>query len=368
MRTHLSELAVIISFYVYTMAATNRPRSFVCERKYFSADVVSKSLENACVALTYSDVSCRFTAAFDGSKLFGIQDAALFSVPTTVCYENRVNSRIVIDSMCNLVGLVYRSKRSYHRCEETFDSHDGLTVKSENESEISTKNFAYRCNGKIFLYQDIFSSYEYLKDKLSLSAEKKAKVNIIRINSHQFGDNEIYLWSIYGDGDFLVKRAGPYRIAVNKAKDIVGLAYRKNNHWLRCTEMQSVDPKPPKVIDGTKNSIGETLFANISPFKCGNKLFSAITLNSHMQAACRVIQEDANKAINEEFSFPMPDLAEKNEGRNTGFWPIRQLEMGSGRVGKGIKRRNIFIKLNSACDFLGVYARVGDKFLECQKL
>ncbi|CAD6506556.1 BgTH12-07783 [Blumeria graminis f. sp. triticale] len=384
MRLQLSKLAVIISFYVYTIAATNRSRSFVCGKRYFAAEVVSKSLENACLALKCSDVSCRFTAAFDGSKLFGIQDAALFSVPTTVCYghqyaggnllhrknsANRVNSRIVIDSMCNLVGLVYRSKSSYYRCEETIDSYHGSTVISENESKISTKNFAYRCNGKVFLYQDILSSYEFLKEKLSSSAETKARVNTIKINSPQFGGNEIYLWSIYGEGDvrkYECKNAGPYRIAVNKAKDILGLAFRNKANWFRCIEMQSVDSKPPRAIDGTKNSIGEALFDNISPFKCGYKTFSAITLNSHMQAACRVIQEDTDKAMTRDLSFPMPDPAEKDGEGSTRFWPIRQLEKGDDRT--SLKRRNIFIKLNFSCEFLGVYIRVGDEFLECQKL
>lgn len=384
MRLQLSKLAVIISFYINTIAATDRPRSFVCERKYFPADVISKAIGDSCNALEYADIKCRAIAAFDGTVLFGIRDAVLFSTPTRACHDHkyeggnlliletstrRIDSRFVIDSMCNLIGLIYLNNRSFFRCAETIDSDHATDIGSDIWSNTLPKNFGYRCDHKIFHYQDILRSFEYLRLQFFKPAGTTTRLKPIKVSSDDFSGSDVYLWPVYADGMVRpgsLARTGLYRIATNGAKNMLGLMYRNNKDWHRCIEMKSVDPKLSTVGDGTKNSIGETIFDNLSAYKCGQRIFSIITLNSHMQAACRVIREDARKAAAGESSFPIPDPAAKHGEINTRFWPLRLPELNGD---KNVQRqRYSYLKLDLDCKFLGVFKCVNGKFFSCLSL
>ncbi|CCU83252.1 putative effector protein, partial [Blumeria hordei DH14] len=123
-------------------------------------------------------------------------------------------NRIVVDSMCNLVGLVYVTNQSYHRCVKILDSIDESWSTSLTISSPVPKTYGYNCNFKIFILEDTLQYYQNLKLPISTLNKRKMRHYIDTIISTEFVEKQVYLWPIQS----LDKNKTPYRIAVDKDK------------------------------------------------------------------------------------------------------------------------------------------------------
>ncbi|CCU78451.1 CSEP0396 putative effector protein [Blumeria hordei DH14] len=348
MKFQSTALGVIISFYFYTIVATDGPGNYVCEKDYLPSDLISKYVKGSCNSIKNADISNRYPVRFDGSSHFGISDATLFATPTRVdCSKKNAGgcvgkNRIVIDSMCNLIGIVYVTNQSYKRCVKILDSIDESWSTSLTISNPVPKTYGYDCNFKIFILEDTLQYYRNLKQQISKLEKLKISKYINKIISTEFAEKEVYLWPIQS----LDKQKTLYRIAVDKDKIFMGMTYRVGPEWMRCKQIDYVDPEPPRSLDPTKNSIGEQIFENVSAYKCDDAYISAITVNSHMQAACASIIEDQRKTV----GF-------------IGIWPIRREEFSITPR----KKWNYYVKYDHECNFLGVHVRYNNSYGQCQK-
>ncbi|SZF03210.1 unnamed protein product [Blumeria hordei] len=180
------------------------------------------------------------------------------------------------------------------------------------------------------------------------------------IISTEFAEKEVYLWPIQLNGVlkdstcmFIItlsinKHRTLHRIAVDEDLIFMGMMYRPGLDWKRCKQIDYVDPEPPRSLDPTKNSIGEHIFENVSAYKCDDVYISAITVNSHMQAACTSIMED-----------------QRNTEGFIGMWPIRREEFSI--ASRSTARWNYYVKYDHKCNFLGVYLRSNNSYGQCQK-
>ncbi|CAD6505098.1 BgTH12-00596 [Blumeria graminis f. sp. triticale] len=365
MKFQSTALGVIISFCFYTIAATDEPGNYVCEKDYLLSDLISRYVKSSCTSLKYADISNRHPVTFDGSSHFGISDATLFAMPTRVDNVKRYaggnsgRNRIVIDSMCNLIGLVYITNQSYKRCVKILDSIDESWSTSETISSPVPKTYGYNCNYRIFILEETLQYYRDLKQQISTLEKWKVSNHIDMIIATEFAENMVSIWPIQINGKlkentctFIItlslRQKTNYRIAVDKNLIFLGMMYRLDSGWKRCAQIEYVDPEPPRSLDPTKNSIGERIFENVSAYKCDDVYFSAITVNSHMQAACTSISEDTRL----------------QEGYNR-MWPIRKEEFPT--TSRGTKDWNYYIKFDLDCNFLGVHVRLNNRYRECPK-
>ncbi|CAD6506554.1 BgTH12-07781 [Blumeria graminis f. sp. triticale] len=400
MRFLLPKFVIIINFYACTLAVSNLPRDFVCNKKHIPSESVSRSLNIACDALSHINSRYLFSASFDGSILFGIRDATLFVSSANLCCSPKkgkvkeipkklstfhMSYRVVIDSMCNLIGLVYILNQSYYRCTQVLDLNHGSISSSETGLNIFSTNYAYRCKNTIFLYKDVVRSFEYLREQYFRLDQKERMISRKRTTSTEFQDKALYLWTLYADREtkeFFFDIKYPYVMAMNKNSNLVGMMHKNNRKWVRCVEMQSVRSEAPRFQDSTKNSIGETFFDNVSSYTCGRSDISATILNSHMQAACRVIKEDSGKIRVRQTAYPRLKLAGIDMGSDVRFWPLRPPENlryqdsefttdsmteETHHFGKYATTSEYYIKLSLSCEFLGVYESSDRKYKECQK-
>ncbi|CCU82371.1 CSEP0158 putative effector protein [Blumeria hordei DH14] len=342
MKFQSTALGLTISFYFYTIVATDGPGSYVCDKDYLLSDLISKYIKGSCNSLKYADISNRHPVTFDGSSHFGISDAMLFATPTRIYYMEKFSigrnigkNRIIIDSMCNFVGLVYVTNQSYKRCVKILDSIDESWSTSRSISNPVLKTYGYNCNFNIFILEDTLQYYRNLKQQISKLEKWKISKHINKIISTEFAEKES-----------LDKNKTPYRIAVDKDLIFMGLMYRPGLDWKRCKQIDYVDPEPPRSLDPTKNSIGEHIFENVSAYKCDDVYISAITINSHMQAACTSLKED-----------------QRNTGGFIGMWPIRREEFSITPRTKW----NYYVKYDHKCNFLGVHLHFSKSYGECQK-
>ncbi|SZF03208.1 unnamed protein product [Blumeria hordei] len=174
---------------------------------------------------------------------------------------------------------------------------------------------------------------------------------IHKIISAEFAEKEVYLWPIQVKGmlkDSTYKIKTLHRIAVDRDMVFMGMMYRLGSQWKRCKQVEYVDPEPPRSLDPTKNSIGEHIFENVSAYKCDDVYISAITINSHMQAACTSLKEDQRNLVG---SIEM--------------WQIRREEFSI--ASRSTEKWNYYVKYDHKCNFLGVHRRSNKIYVECQK-
>ncbi|CCU82370.1 putative candidate secreted effector protein [Blumeria hordei DH14] len=348
MKFQSTALGVIISFYFYTIVATDGPGNYVCDKDYMPSDLISECVKASCKLLKYARISYRHPVTFDGSSHFDILDATLFATPARIQnmkkYEggNIGKNRIVIDSMCNLVGLVYVTNQSYKRCVKILDSIDESWSTSGTISNPVPKTYGHDCNSRIFILEETLQYYRNLKQQISTLDKWTFSIYIHKIISTEFAEKEVYLWPI----QLLDTKKTPHRIAVDRDMVFMGMMYRQGSQWERCKQIEYVDPEPPRSLDPTKNSIGEHIFENVSAYKCDDVYLSAITINSHMQAACTSLMEDQRNLVG---SIEM--------------WPIRREEFSMA----SITRWNYYVKYDHECNFLGVYLRLNNSYVECEK-
>ncbi|CCU82372.1 CSEP0462 putative effector protein [Blumeria hordei DH14] len=316
MKLQSTALGRIISFCFYTIVATDGPGNYICDKDYLLSDDISKYVRGSCKLLKYADTSYRHPVTFDGSSHFGISDATLFATPARIDYTkkymggNTGKIRIVIDSMCNLVGLVYVTNQSYKRCIKILDSIDESWSTSGTISNPIPKTYGYDCNVKIFILEETLQYYRNLKQHISKLEKWKISKYINKIISTEFAEKEVYLWPIQVNGMLNESTCTTlHRIAVDEDLIFMGMMYRPGSEWKRCKHIEYVDPEPPRSLDPTKNSIGEHIFENVRAYKCDDVYISAITVNSHMQAACTSIMED-----------------QRNTVGFIGMWPVRREE------------------------------------------
>ncbi|CAD6505097.1 BgTH12-00595 [Blumeria graminis f. sp. triticale] len=357
MKFQSTALGVTISFCFYTIAATDEPGNYVCGKDYLVSHLISNYVKSSCISLKYADITNIYPVTFDGSSHFGISDATLFATPTRIdsmkkfAGGNSGRNRIVIDSMCNLIGLVYITNQSYKRCVKILDSIDESWSASQTISSPVPKTYGYNCNFKIFILEETLQFYRKLKQKISTLEKWEIRKHILTIYSTEFGENTVTIWPILINGmckEDTYKLQTPYRIAVDKNLIFLGMMYRLGSHWKRCEQIEYDHSEPSRSLDPTKNSIGERIFENVSAYKCDVVYFSAITVNSHMQAACASIFEGHRKGESE-----------------TRMWPIRKEEFPT--TSRGTKDWNYYIKFDLDCNFLGVHVRLNNRYRECPK-
>ncbi|CAD6505091.1 BgTH12-00589 [Blumeria graminis f. sp. triticale] len=357
MKFQSTALGVTISFCFYTIAATDEPGNYVCGKDYLVSHLISKYVKSSCISLKYADITNIYPVTFDGSSHFGISDATLFATPTRIGNVKKHvkgcigKNRVVIDSMCNLIGLVYVTNQSYKRCVKILDSTDESWIASQTISSPVPKTYGYDCNFTIFILEETLQFYRKLKQKISTLEKWEVRKHILTIYSTEFGERTVTIWPILINGmckEGTYKLQTPYRIAVDKNLIFLGMMYRLGSHWKRCEQIEYDDSEPSRSLDPTKNSIGERIFENVSAYKCDDVYFSAITVNSHMQAACTSISEDTRL----------------QEGYNR-MWPIRKEEFPT--TSRGTKDWNYYIKFDLDCNFLGVHVRLNNRYRECPK-
>ncbi|CCU82369.1 putative candidate secreted effector protein [Blumeria hordei DH14] len=356
MKIQSTALGVIISSFFYTIVAKDGPGDYVCDRDYLLSDRISEYVKGSCKSLKYAQISNRHPVTFDGSSHFDILDATLFATLAQIHYMKKFiggnigKNRIVIYSMCNLVGLVYVTNRSYKRCVKILDSIDESWSTSLTISNRLPKTYGHDCNSKIFILEETLQYYRNLKLPISTLNKRKMRHYIDTIISTEFVEKQVYLWPIQVNGKFrkysLDKIKTLHRMAVDKDLIFMGMMYRQGSEWKRCKHIEYVDPEPPRSLDPTKNSIGEYIFENVSAYKCDDVYLSAITINSHMQAACTSLSED-----------------QRNTVGFIAMWPIRREEFSMA----SITRWNYYVKYDHECNFLGVYLRLNNSYAECEK-
>ncbi|SZF03212.1 unnamed protein product [Blumeria hordei] len=382
MKLQSTALGVIISFYFYTIVATDGPGNYICDKDYLLSDHISQYVRGSCKLLKFADISSKHPVTFDGSSHFGISDATLFATPTRIDYMkkymggNSGKSRIVIDSMCNFVGIVYVTNQSYKRCIKILDSIGESCSPYGTISNPVPKTYGYDCNSKIVILEEALQYYRNLKQQISNLDKRKISRHIDMITSTELAE-KVYLWPYHSNGIlkdstctfiitlFLHKHKTPHRIAVDKDLVFMGMMYRLGSEWKRCKHIEYVDPEPPRSLDPTKNSVGEHIFENVSAYKCDDVYISAITVNSHMQAACTSIFEDKQKFFAQVSMHAVPYLDQRNRIGFIRMWPIRQEEFPI--IARSTAKRNYFVKFDLECNFLDVYVRSNNNYSRCQK-
>ncbi|EPQ62427.1 putative secreted effector protein [Blumeria graminis f. sp. tritici 96224] len=207
MKFQSTALGVTISFCFYTIAATDEPGNYVCGKDYLISYLISKYVRGSCISLKYADITNIYPVTFDGSSHFGISDATLFATPTRIGNVKKHvkgrcigKNRVVIDSMCNLIGLVYVTNQSYKRCVKILDSTDESWIASQTISSPVPKTYGYDCNFTIFILEETLQFYRKLKQKISTLEKWEVRKHILTIYSTEFGERTVTIWPILING------------------------------------------------------------------------------------------------------------------------------------------------------------------------
>ncbi|SZF00517.1 unnamed protein product [Blumeria hordei] len=371
----LTIFGIIFNFYVFSLATPDLQRLFYCGKEIIDFKAVERARRHACNGLSGSYWWSKFPATFNGSKIFHINDAILFMWPLNLGSNHEFNEggaateRIVIDSQCNFVGLINKIDEVYQRCIQPIDPSYVPTHVPEFPMEDQPKHYGYKCSDKIIPRTDVRLTYNYISNHWSKLKNyghgPSGKLQDQFTESP--GYEKFWTWPIRvkkrksKSRDYAPDR---FRAAVSQVNKSFALIYKDENRWKKCDGIYFFDPKPPRLSEDTKTSVGETIFKGVSAFKCGNDNFSATTVNSHIQAGCNRVRNLVNPRGINTYEFPSSPENIQYKSKPIWHWPLRRFETNDGSS----KHMNHYsVRLGSDCEFLGVYLLMGEAYRPCTR-
>ncbi|CAD6498783.1 BgTH12-04443 [Blumeria graminis f. sp. triticale] len=338
-------------------------------------DTVEDARICACNNLLHPDWSSRFPATLDGSELYKIKDTTLFTWP--LAWESNRNfekgsegiQRVVIDSTCKLIGVVDKIGDSYKKCLQVLDPRTSPPLILDLSLGNPLKHYGFDCNRYKFVDEKLHAAYIYLHQHLEnhdisdhyLATQKLLK----RHKLQEFGGKTVFSWPIGVNGEnqsFRNSKSKRYRVVLDLSGNHRGMIYSFKGIWKPCLKLQYIEPEPPRSLSKYETSVGEAIFENISAFRCEDYIYTAITINSHMQIACSQFKKLGHLGSTNKLHYPS-SLHIKL--KSTWFWPLRRPELSVGQD-RNVKQHSILLGRN--CEFLGAYYLTNANQLACQKL
>lgn len=376
MKSLSTVIGATIIFQFQAHASPNLQSPFYCGKRIIPYEVVERAKIHACVSLGDSDWLNEFPAALDGSKIFDIKDATLFSWPldwisTSEAAESSArNVRVVIDSMCRLIGVLNRIENSYQKCIQSLNPQAISAHSLELSLGNPIKKYGIGCNEYLFLYGDLQKAYESLSRyhfTLRSSGHIHSQDGLLQSHTLVSGGEKVWSWPIEFIPDEFSPQINPqtrFRVVLDSSGNNRGLIQSNGGDWSWCQDIQFIDKKPARSLNKHKTSVGEDYFNVNRDFMCGDQLITAVTINSHMQAACIRVQALLKLGGKKKLRYPWSPPNVEYKSKPIWYWPIRLSELHDEKL----FRKHQLIILTSNCEFLGIYYLVGAQKVECQKL
>lgn len=377
MKSSLAVAGTIISYFIYARADPSL-ENYYCGKNIIESEVVERGRNNACLSLGGSPWWVEFPASLDGSKIFGIKDATLFSWPLgwdsvkEVAGRKAGNLRVVIDSTCNLIGVIHKIDNTYQKCIQPLNPSAIPTFSLELSLRNPIKTYGIDCNGFIFFEKELDGAYDSLHHYSAtgaLSDHFKEPSGFLQSHTLSELDNErVWSWPVQFTMERQTSestRESVFRTTINRTGNKRGMIYKKGDSWRRCSDIRYTDNNP-SALKKHKTSVGKNFLYRGGDFQCGDQTIDTITINSHQQAACPRVRELVKSGNMNELLYPWSPPDSSYKSRKVWYWPIRKPELSIGQELDNSKHQ--LISLGSDCEFLNVYYLVDKRKTECQKL
>ncbi|CCU77622.1 putative candidate secreted effector protein [Blumeria hordei DH14] len=365
---------IIFQFHAHASPTLEDP--FYCGKRIIPYAAVKSTRINACISLGDSDWLNEFPAALDGSKIFNIKDATLFSWPldwiskTERAEGDATSVRVVIDSMCRLIGVLNIVGDSYLKCIQPLNPQAISTQSLELSLGNPIKNYGIGCNEYLFLHDDLQRARESL-NRYHLTFKTLGNLHpqngLLQSHTLLSGGEKVWSWPI----EFIAEEFSPkispktmFRVVLDSTGKSRGLIQSHGGDWSWCQDIQFIDTKPTKSLNKHKNSVGENYYNVNGDVLCGDQTITAITINSHMQAACIRVQALLKSGGTRKLRYPWSPPNVEYQSKPIWYWPIRLPEI----YGQKLSRMHQLIFLTSNCEYLGIFYFLGAQKMECQKL
>lgn len=369
---------LLTNILVYTTGATFTSEDFICGKRIILKHAVSRTVNIACASIKGFTKSKITPFVYDGSSTFFVSDAALFAWP--IILQNGPHSRapseelrLIIDSSCNLFGIVMKSKnypdrRSYRPVEQP--SRDDA---SDSHASRNLPQFrGYRCGNKIFGHLDIEI---ILKGTLG-------NYQLWQYDGHQIGYYGLEdIDRLYGESVLLLPSqvakipeeirqmpSNPQLIVMNSRQQLVGMVNKVGNQWEKCLDLWEKKPERPRAAESTRNSIGEWLFSGVSQYGCGKFVYSRESVNSHMQVACALINPPKNSRTTT-WNIYLTSMGVIPSIGNYRVWKmdLKLPENDNYSLEERLANNGAII-LDQECNFHGVYWHTARDLTPCENL
>ncbi|SZF00509.1 unnamed protein product [Blumeria hordei] len=378
MKSLLAVAGTIISYSVYTRAYPRHGTNYYCGKKIIESEIVERGKSDACLSLSGSPWWVEFPASLDGSKIFGIVDATLFSWPLYWQSVNEVagrkagNLRVIIDSTCRLIGVLNRIDNTYQKCIQPLNPNS-ISTSLELSLRNPIKTYGIDCNGFIFFEEELDGAYDSLHRYFVAGAiSDQSKEPNGSLQSHilsEFGNEMIWSWPV----QFVMEkktyestRKILFRATINRFGNKMGMIYKTEDSWRRCSVISYMDKIQKTAIKKHKTAVDKELLYEDNDFQCGDQIINAITINSHLRAACPRVWALVKSGNMNEYLYPWSLSGLSHNSNLIWYWPIRKPELSNGQELDNSKHQ--LISLGNKCEFLGVYYLVDDRRTECRKL
>ncbi|CCU77619.1 putative candidate secreted effector protein [Blumeria hordei DH14] len=355
---------------------------FHCSKTITIPKAVEDTRIIACNNLILPDWSSEFPATLDGSDLYKIKDATLFTWPLVwdsnrnfeKVFNNSPGSegteRVVIDSTCKLIGVIDKIGNSYQKCIQILDPRNIPPLILNLSLGNSLKHYGFDCNRYKFVKEKIHAAHVHLRQYLldhGISDRHLATQKLLQKHKlPDFGGKTIFSWPVGLNGEkrlFSNAKSKRFRVTVDKSGHHWGMIYSSRGRWKPCLKLQYIEPEPPRSLSKYETSVGEAIFEDISAFRCEDYVYTAITINSHMQIACNQLKQLGDLGSTNKLQHSSSSLHIKQ--KSAWFWPLRQSEFSLSQD-KNVKQHSILLGRN--CEFLGAYYLSNANQLKCQKL
>ncbi|CAD6498921.1 BgTH12-04577 [Blumeria graminis f. sp. triticale] len=294
----LAGLLVYISCVVFT-SADPTGIDYICGENVILQQNIQNSYTSACYALVKPEVRSKYPAVYDGSTTFHVFDAVLFAWP--LLKNNKVYAkglpgdlRLIIDSSCNFFGIIIRSKTSPdRRCYPHIELPRENDLFHSRDVRMLPGFRGYKCDKRIYdiirleyVLQETLKKYKIWESQNSVSIPKG-----LTAIDQLFGESVLLLPSQVINSPAEINHLPLYLslMVIDSQHQLLGMVNRVGTRWEKCAVLWEREPELPRVVDRTRNSIGERLFSGAGGYRCKSLLFTRESVNSHMQVACTLI-------------------------------------------------------------------------------
>ncbi|CCU82582.1 putative candidate secreted effector protein [Blumeria hordei DH14] len=361
-----------------TTGATLISEDFICGKRIILNHAVKKTVSDACDGIKSSTKPKIFPYVYNGSSTFFVSDAALFAWPIIFLNgpHSKVTSeklRLIIDSSCNLFGIVMKSKNSPDkRCFRPVKRPSANDPSSSHVSRNQPRFRGYRCGNTIFGHLQLEITMKDTLGIYQLWQYEGRQIGYYGLEDIDklFGESVLLLPS-HGakiPEEIMKMTSNPNLIVMSPQQQLIGMVNKIGNQWEKCLELWEKEPERPQAVDSTRNSIGEFLFSGVGNYRCGELVYSRESINSHMQVACTLIKPPQGSKTTAWKNFLVSMGIIPSIG-NHEVWKmhLKLPENDNNSIEQKLANNGIII-LDKECNFHGVYWHSDRALTPCDKL
>ncbi|CAD6499094.1 BgTH12-04746 [Blumeria graminis f. sp. triticale] len=347
-------ILAIFHYYSVEMRGPDRSREFFkCNNDLIPSTEAKKSAALGCDQLKIAHPTSIFPASYIDPGVFGKENTAYFTWPVyvrdnTLSRDFSSQNRVLIDSDCQLIGLVKFTSQGQEACMHLISRHKTELDHSKHSDQSLWTNLphaGFKYKKELYLTSDI---EDFIQSDTQFLLKCYSSIETILDFAAPTSLGTIKVWKCPIALENGVIKSGKIHsiryLLLGQDRKIIGVARRDMNRMRVLTEVRILNEADKAKLEAKKSTEG--VEEEVPDVKYDGFLFTSSLLKSHRRVACFTLRNDG-KSILPLSAYLSNNSDESSAGQATWTWPLRMPETFRND-------RNYLLLINNLCEIIGI--------------